>query len=358
VVRQQLIVEQAMTVHRDISTYDRRALTRACTALALAAFNKGTSPTDVMRQHWNDEQADRIVKAAINPWDSTMGWPAIPAYKILALVAPQSAAARLLDMGITLSLEGVHQIILPTILPAGRPTPAFIGEGAPAPVVQMTTTSNTLGPVKKILIITSFTSELQAVSADSAQKILSQALAYATEMSLDTALFSSNAATAVAPAGLLHGVTPITNAGASASPLGNIAHDIGSLAQAIANAGFNSDEMILVTNPAMAASARTQTGPHFDYSVLSSSVIPAGEVIGLVPSGLWTGYGDDIRIEASKETTLHYEDTTPLQLATGGVMASPTRNVFQQDLIALKLRARVAWAVLPGAIASLTGANW
>jgi hypothetical protein len=58
------------------------------------------------------------------------------------------------------------------------------------------------------------------------------------------------------------------------------------------------------------------------------------------------------------KTPLHYEDTTPLQLATGGVMASPTRNLLQQDLIALKLRARVAWAVLPGAIASVTGANW
>jgi hypothetical protein len=348
-----------MTVHRDISTYDRRALTRACTALALAALGpKDTRPTDIVRQHWNDEQADRIVKAAIAPWDSTMGFPAIPAYKVLALIAPQSAAARLLDMGITLSLEGIHQINLPTIMPAGRPVPAFIAEGAPAPVVQMATTSNTLGPVKKILIITSLTSELQAVSADSAQKILSQALAYATEMSLDTALFSTNAATTAAPAGLLHGVSPITGSALSGAAVDNVADDVGNIAKAIAAAGFNTDDIVLVTNPKMAASAHTLVGPHFDYDIVSSAAIPDGEVFGLVPTGLWCGYGDDIRIEASEETTLHYEDTTPLQLATGGVMASPTRNIFQQDLIALKLRARVAWAVLPGAIAAVTGANW
>jgi hypothetical protein len=311
-----------------------------------------------VREQWNDAAADSIVKAAIGPWDSTMGWPSIPAYKVLALIAPQSAAARLLDMGITLSLEGIHQINLPTIMPAGRPIPAFIGEGQPAPVVQMATTRNTLGPVKKILIITSLTSELQSVSADSAQKILSQALAYATEMSLDAALFSSNAATTAAPAGLLHGVTPITGSALSGAAVDNVADDVGNIAKAIGAAGFNTDDMVLVTNPKMAAAAHTLAGPHFSYDVLSSAAIPDGEVFGLVPEGLWTGYGDDIRIEASKETTLHFEDTAPLPIATGGVMASPTRNLLQQDLIALKLRARVAWAVLPGAIASVTGANW
>jgi hypothetical protein len=117
---------------------------------------------------------------------------------------------------------------------------------------------------------------------------------------------------------------------------------------------------VIVTNPQMSAEAHTIVGPHFDYDILSSAAIPDGEAIALVPHGLWTGYsGDDVRIEASKQVTMHFEDTTPLPLVDGaGVLASPQRSAFQQDLIALKLRARVAWAILPGAIASVTGANW
>jgi hypothetical protein len=328
--------------------------------MALAALGPPhTRPTDIIREQWNDAEADRIVKAAIAPVDSTMGFPSIPAWRVLPLIAPQSAAMRLLDMGITISLEGVHQINLPTVQPGGRPAPVFIGEGAPAPVVQMATSNNVLGPVKKILIITTLTSELQNVSADSAQKILSQALAYAAEMVLDSALFGSAAATAVVPQGLLHGVTPITGS-AGASGLTNIADDIGDIAKAIAAAGFNTDDLVLVTNPKMAAAAHTQVGPHFDYDILSSAAIPDGEVIGLLPHALWVGYGgDDIRVEASKQVTLHMEDTAPLAIVDGsGTVASPTRSAFQQDLIALKLRGRVAWAILPGAIASVTGANW
>jgi hypothetical protein len=319
----------------------------------------GTRPSDIVREHWNDKDADRIVKAAIAPWESTMGFPSIPFYKTLPLIAPQSAAARLLEKAITINLDGAHTINLPTILPSGRPIPLFIAEGAPAPVVQMTTSANVLGPVKKLLIMTALTSELQAVSADAAQQLISQALAYAAEVSLDNVLFSTNAATTAAPAGLLHGVTPLSSS-ATGYMLSNIAGDVGALAKAIADAGFNTDSMVLITNPQMAAEMRTQVGPHFEYDILSSVAIPDKEIIGLVPHGLWTGYGgDDIRIEASKETTLHFEDTTPLAIVDGsGVIASPTRNAFQQDLIALKLRARCASAVLPGAIATVTLTNW
>jgi hypothetical protein len=59
---------------------------------------------------------------------------------------------------------------------------------------------------------------------------------------------------------------------------------------------------------------------------------------------------------------VHFENTTPLPLATGaqgsGVLATPARNAFQQDLIIIKLRARCAWAAMPGAVQYLTGANW
>ena len=45
---------------------------------------------------------------------------------------------------------------------------------------------------------------------------------------------------------------------------------------------------------------------------MSSSSLPAGEVIAIVPEGLVTGYDSSVQIGVSEEPTLHVEDTTPV----------------------------------------------
>jgi hypothetical protein len=85
------------------------------------------------------------------------------------------------------------------------------------------------------LIQSAITGELQSASADTAEAIVSQALAISTEQSLDAALFSSNAAVpGVSPPGILHGVTPIVSAGGQGAA--GCAADLAALAQQIASA--------------------------------------------------------------------------------------------------------------------------
>ena len=50
---------------------------------------------------------------------------------------------------------------------------------------------------------------------------------------------------------------------------------------------------------------------------------------------------------------------TPLPLVDdSGTVATPQMNSFQQDLTFLKIRGWCAWAIQPGAVAAVSGADW
>jgi hypothetical protein len=55
--------------------------------------------------------------------------------------------------------------------------------------------------------------------------------------------------------------------------------------------------------------------------------------------------------------TVHYEDANPAPIVDGEA-ATPTLSAFQQNLLVIKVRAQAAWAVVPGAVAVVTGADW
>jgi hypothetical protein len=99
----------------------------------------------------------------------------------------------------------------------------------------------------------------------------------------------------------------------------------------------------------------------FDVPILSSSSIAAGTVIMLTPRGFVTGYDGSVAIEITDQPAIHFEDTTPTDISVAGsppTVAYPVRSLFQDDMFAIKIRCRVAWAVHPGAIAYVTGATW
>jgi hypothetical protein len=73
--------------------------------------------------------------------------------------------------------------------------------------------------------------------------------------------------------------------------------------------------------------------------------------------------GDDPRFEVSDQATLHFEDTTPLQLTTGaqgsGVVATPTRSMYQTDSLALRMILPMNWAMRrTGVIAWIAAVTW
>jgi hypothetical protein len=336
----------------------RKTFARACTALAYTSMRPHEHLDEILDQHWRgDDAVARMTKAISNPTDST-NWYQVQPGVLLPSLIPGSAAGQILEFSRSVSLAGVNTIKLPYIGFSGRLTLPWVAEGQPGPVSMMTTSSLTLGPVKKLLLFTAITRELETATPESASQIISEALRIAATHSMDAWLFSTNASSSAAPPGLLNGLTPVTSSAANGQ-LG-VAEDIAKLASTIEAAGINPDNMILVTNASNAFRIRVLASPKLTNLVLTSPSIPAGNMIAIVPEGIATGYGADaISVETSIQSTLHYEDTTPLPLvSSGGTVAVPQKSAYQQDFISFRVRGRMTTAVHPGAVQYMTGINW
>jgi hypothetical protein len=323
--------------------------------------SQGPRADEVLRDNWGDDDAARtILKAASSPL-TTSNFAAIQSTKFVELLAPDCAAAKLLGLGYKFDLSGINSLKLPFVGGGGRPAkPPFIAEGQPAPVPELDTSSAVLGPTCKVLIQSVITGELQSGSAEMAEEIVGMALSYSTAQSLDSALFSANPAVAgVSPAGILNGITGAPSTGGT-GPIG-CADDVGALAKAIGNNGISIDDMVIIGTPKLATQVRFFAGVHYDDKVFSSAYLPDGTLIGVVPQGLASGYQGQVDLETSIGATLVMDDTAPPAVGTPGtppVVGAPTLSAFQAYLIVVKVRARMAWAVQPGAVALVTGAAW
>jgi hypothetical protein len=337
---------------------ERRSLVRACTAIVLGDRPGAPHPEQIVKTWGDDAMAARVLKAAQSP-TSTASYPQLQATTVLPMLAPASASARLLAAARSLDLAGITSIKLPYIGASGRPAVVFVAEGAPGPVANLTLSATVLGPTNKLLILAALTREIQQASAGTAEAVISNALAVSAEQSLDAALLGNAAASAIHPAGILAGLTPIPSAAATGAA--GVAADLALLAGAIGAAGINPDDMIVVTTPALAVKIRVLSGLRFTNVVLSSSVLAAGTVIGIVPAGLVTGYNGNVTIDASQSALVHFEDTSPADIiggSSGPVPAFPSKSAFQTDMTVLRVRGDCAWTVHPGAVASISGAAW
>jgi hypothetical protein len=316
-------------------------------------------PEGVLKNSWNDSDAHIILRAAQSPMGTTDTFPQIQSTKVLPMLAPDAASSRLLAMGYNLSLDGIATLRIPFISGAGRPTsPAFIAESAPIPIVDLSTSAMTLGPTRKIAIGCALSMELQEASAETASAIIAEALSISATQALDSALFSANPATAIAPAGLLFGVPPIASAGGTGAP--GVAADFGLLATAISAAGVEVDNLVIVCSASLGAKAKVLAGPHFIDRILTSGYFAAGTVVALNPLGLATGFSGVAEIETSTAAPVHM-DTSPLAIGTPGsppTVAAETLSAWQSGLVLLKIRAKCAWCIEPAAIAVVTGADW
>jgi hypothetical protein len=202
------------------------------------------------------------------------------------------------------------------------------------------------------------TRELELASGSTAASIVSEALDIAASQQTDASLFSSTAGTASQPPGLLNGLTAITSSGAQGAA--GVAQDISKLALAISSAGIATDDLVYFTDAGSAAKIEILSSPKFTERVYPSTVIPEGEVVAIQLRGFYVGFGaTPVQVEVNREATLQFEGATPLAIVdSSGKVASPTTSLFQQDLIGIRVKAQMIWAMHPGCVAYLTGADW
>jgi hypothetical protein len=331
---------------------ERRSWHRAIAAHVLASGGH-EDPSKIVKAAWPDDaRAIAITRGAVTP-NTTASFPTYDAVVAYRSLAPSSAALALFDQAIKLDLDGATTIRIPSF--AAMPVqPVFVEEGKPAPNVQWDFAATVLGPARKILMLSAVTAELETATPETASAVIGRVLSDVANRGIDATAFGTAAADDAQPAGLLYNVAPIA---ATAAGPDAMVQDLGNLTGAIGEAGIDPNGAVFVCGSREATIIKTKVGGKFDYPVLTTLGLPAKSVACFASAGVASGYQDVPSIETRKSPALHFEDTDPADISSGGV-AAPVKSLFQTDLISIRVRANCAWAVAKGAAQVITAVNW
>ena len=325
-------------------------------------FNDCRRSEDVAQRLWprDDVTPLLLTRATTSPaTTTTTGWAAELARNAVGdfidSLAPQSAAARLINAGLQTSLAGINSIHIPRRQGIPANDVAWAGEGAPIPARAFNLTTTELGSVHKLAAICPMSRE--TVEFTSGEAVVSTLLREDMAASLDASMFSTAAASSVRPAGLLNGLTPIAATTGGGEPA--IRADFKALSSAVMGAG-SSENLVYIMSPGQALSARMWRVITESLTIWGTPAVPDGTVIAIEPLAFVSGFGPDPDLAVSMEATVHM-DTTPAQIGTAGtpnIVAAPTVSAFQSDLILLRAILDCAWVMRAPLVAYLTGATW
>lgn len=374
---------QATSGSKEIKPLD--FLVRAGVVTYLAKiFNR--MPDDICKGYepYSDERTRVIVdwnmRGVVNPaMTSVTGWAAELVQQInadyMGLMYPKSVLPRLSGYGLSLTFGRAGRIAIPTRSATPTIAGSFVGEGMPIPVRQGAFTAQILTP-KKLAVITTWTREIDEHSIPAIEGLLRDAIQEDTAVAVDSVLLDANAATAIRPAGLFNGVTPIAATAITGGAFGAIVGDLKNLSGAMIAATkgnirtpvwlmnpaeINSAKFIVAPNSGdFAFKAELQAGNLNGWPVIDSGTVPLKSV-GVVDAADFCMVGADApRFEISDQATLHEEDSAPLPIVPGsGTASAPVRSLFQTDTLALRMIQRMNWAMRrPGMVALVQGVTW
>jgi HK97 family phage major capsid protein/HK97 family phage prohead protease len=357
---------------------------RHCVVRALAHITK--KPEDqILAEHYGD-RGDFEVTKTVHDWykraatapatTTTTGWAAelaqIQYGEFFDILMPEGIYRPLAAKGFRATLGRYATLSMPTRSATPTVAGSFVGEGAPIPVRQAAFLPVTIG-LKKMAIICSYTRELAEHSTPQIEGLLRKLISEDTEVAVDTTLIDNVASSAIRPAGLRNGVSGLTATagGGFAALLGDIKQLVGVLSAANA---LRVPVWIMNPQQAISISLTINSGGFFPfkaeidsgmlqgYPVITSNTVPLGTVIILNADDFMSVTGDDPRFDVSDQATLHFEDTTPLQIGTAGsppTVAAPVRSLFQTDSLALRMILPMNWAMRrTGVVAWLSSVTW
>jgi len=219
-------------------------------------------------------------------------------------------------------------------------TYSWVAEGAPKPVSTMGFGAGVvLKPTKSASLLV-FTQELIRGINDQTADGLRRTLVGGLVAFSDGWLLSTNAATALNPAGILAGVTGITNSG-------NLATDLATLVAQFFAARPWAAAATFIASPANAhAMAATATGFNSSGVPLPVLVSPAAGGNIILVDGDALVYADaGITFDIATEGTVQMNDAPGTPDAT-----TVFTSLWQQNLVGFKVERMANWAIAPGAV--------
>jgi hypothetical protein len=331
-----------------------RSLVRACCAAAIAALERiPPPPAKVARREWqSDDGAEWLLRAASEPamMATAPGLVQMWMVDFVATLTGQSAAASLFRDALQLSFGRSGRINVPTLL-GDASLAAFVAEGYPIPVVQPLIQPLVALVPYKLATIVVMTTEM--VRSSNIEALVNDALKRAVSLALDKVLFDANNADASRPTGLRYGITALV---ASTAPDATDAllMDVEALHEDIEDVTPRSP--VYIASPTRALMMELKSPHSLDPLKLygSTALHNTDDVIAVAAPAVAVAYGDTPDITASRESALQM-DTAPVSETLTG----RTSSTWQADLVAIKVRLPVSWALRSSiGCAWLTATNW
>ncbi|HYJ44096.1 MAG TPA: phage major capsid protein [Xanthobacteraceae bacterium] len=347
-----------------------------CVARFLSVAQRAPLEQVLAERFPNDEHTATVTRAAIaGATTTTAGWALELVQtgqgEFVNSLMPNQVFPPLAAMGMPLNFGPNAGAIK---IPSRAATPSiggsFVAEAAPIPVRRLGLTSITLYP-HKVGGISVFSREIAAYSNPDIETIIRDAIIDDTQINIDALLLDAVAVSTTRPAGLTNGVVSLT-----ATAGGGYAAFLGDLNKLTApfyaaNAGRR---LAFLMNPQQRNQLVFAPGPSgvpFGWSqqftdmftVIASTSITAGAVY-MIDAADFVSVTGAPEFDVSEVATVHMEDTTPLNIATGaqgsGVLATPTQSMFQTAQIAIRMVANVNWAMRRTGMVQFigTGVNW
>jgi Phage capsid family len=313
----------ARAIPIDLPTHrDNNALIRAATVAVRAAGIKTTIEAASRALFGNDQAPLAVLRAASSP--NVLANNALVGFQLvdLAVLAPMSASAQLVNAGLQLNFAGKGMISVPSYLTSATDAGSWVAEGNPIPVRQIAFTPGANLEPRKLCVIATFTREVTE-QAD-VERIVREALQRSASLALDAAIFSNAAGDTTKPSGILNNITPLspTAGGNQLAMITDIANLIGEL-----NDKGGGANPIFIASPETATAMRLWAPPAFNYPILASNAVTVDTVIAIEGPAFVSGF-------------------------------SPMRSLFQTDCVALKMILRASWCVRGGLVATVSNVTW
>jgi hypothetical protein len=317
------------------------SLYRACLLIGQRVRSPGRAKV------WpEDHVVEQVVRAAQDP-TSLADTPALAQVmeEFIEALVPNSAAAALFGLSTNLTfgnagIMAIHQL-------SDLPQAEWIAEGAPMPVTMGLSSLMSMVPYK-IGTIVALTNEMML--SGSGEALVRQALTDNIGPRLDRTLFSADPGVpGLRPPGLLFGVTPEPPSNpTTGGPNEAMIEDVEALIERLAPYGGNG-RIALISSVKQSVRLKKFVLGETGYPVFVTNAVT--NTLIAVASRALVAAVDAPAIDVSGEAVFHEEDTAPLPIVVGGVMASPIRSAWQTDSVGLRFRLPVSWVLRAPAVA-------
>ena len=337
----------------------RRAIPRAAWAATSAALSNSNAADRCRELYPADRTAAAFLERSVTTGATTtgIGWAvdlthrAVSAW--LSSLAPQSAAATLIQRGLLLPIPpGAASLSVPgrTAPPTAAP---WVGEAMPVPARAYALGAVLLTP-HKIGAVAVLTRELAVTAAG--ESVVEALLREDCAVGLDLAYLGSDPGTTPGHnKGLCAGLTPLTGSAVMSDDLARLAETC------MANGSGAEPVFIAAPGRAAAAAARVRASAGAGaIPILPSLALAADQVVAVDAGALVSAFSGDVEVDASTEALVAMDDQG-LNIGTPGSppVVAPAVSTFQANCIAVRALTWIAFGQRrAGATATMSGCTW